>query len=432
MLHKISFLLVILSILLFSSVAYGQPGTVEECLDNTAITISGNTITSVTPAGEDGCHDMVAISVFSTLEILYEDASMICLDAYYLLSRTLEFQISGTVYVSKTWYASDYPNWTTDTQTAYDQMATDGETWMNQDPTGELYNWFNTPCGGAGFDSTGARGPIGFADPIAFQNMQTFKSEVFAERAKPRASKVSKKSDKGKDPAGVAKKATTTALMTTSSDLEYHFFSIDQMDGKNLGIRGGISRTTDDEMMSYGGRFIFMRTAFDDADDATTNNTVSLFGTKILSATETMERSVGANFNYLLLDQDVYEKNGMGFGVYGLNKWYMGEKFAVAGAMYQYIKVDKMTTMYQNFAGSYGFPIGEKMALNLDGLLMWNIYQAYDGEKIDVDENMLLNLGAVMSIYMSETFGLNAGVKKTLLIEDYSSFEITLGSSYRF
>ena len=273
------------------------------------------------------------------------------------------------------------------------------------------------------------------SDPVVSQNLQAFKRAAFSERAKPRAAgKRVKKTKEAREKEAEEEDREAAPLMPNemSSDIEYEFFDINGNGGSNFAIRAGYTRVSDDGEWSYGSNLILNNLSFDNVDEGFTNNFINSFATKILTETDTKETSVGGSFNLLLIDEDFSPDNGFALGVFYVERLYIEERIITYGAMFLQSKVGDLSTTYLNAAGMYGFPIGERYAMNIDALYMRNLRTAFAGESVDLESNNILSLGANGSIFMSETFGLNAGFKTTLLVKDYSSFEITIGGGVRF
>ena len=144
------------------------------------------------------------------------------------------------------------------------------------------------------------------------------------------------------------------------------------------------------------------------------------------------ELVLGGTFNFLFMDENMSQDDGMAFGfsLIGRRFWVNGNLF-VAGTMLQYSKIGELGSYYFNSAALYGLPIGERLALNTS-VLYTQVLQSLAGEWIKLKSPRILNLGATMSYYFSYAFALNFGIKTNLFVEDYSSFELTLGSGFRF
>ncbi|MFC2089036.1 hypothetical protein ACFLSX_05480 [Calditrichota bacterium] len=270
------------------------------------------------------------------------------------------------------------------------------------------------------------------ANPVVAQNVQSFTKVVFSERARPKAAgkKVKKTAKKEEDES--EKKAELRRTTDTNSDLEYESFEIGSSSGSNLAIRGGIAKMSDNGRWIYGGNFIYNSLSFDGADNSFNNNTINAFVNNVFDESDTQESYWGATFNYLLIDGDMSDDNGLAFGVHGVKKLYGEESITVFGVMAQYAKIGDLTTWFANAAFLYGFPIGETMSLNIDALYLYNINASYDGNEIEIEHPSTLIPGITLDLYMSETFGLNFGVKTVLLQEDYTSWIFTIGAGWRF
>ena len=316
-----------------------------------------------------------------------------------------------------------------DLNTAGDFDATTGKF---TDPNWQAYVDFVLQ--GLGCVVTGSFGEaVAPSDPVVSQNLHAFRRAVFSERAKPRAAgKRVKKTKEAREQEAEEEDREAAPLMPSemSSDIEFEFFDIDGTGGSNIAIRAGYTRVSDDGEWSYGSNLILNRLSFD--DNGYTNNFINSFGTKILTETDTKETSIGGSFNLLLIDEGLNPDNGFALGVFYVERLYIEDRIITYGGMFLQSKVGELSTTYLNAAGMYGFPIGERYAMNIDVLYMRNLRTAFAGESVDLESNNILSLGANGSIYMSESFGLNAGIKTTLLVKDYSSFEITIGGGFRF
>ncbi|OGC05373.1 hypothetical protein A2V82_05950 [candidate division KSB1 bacterium RBG_16_48_16] len=303
------------------------------------------------------------------------------------------------------------------------------------------------PIAGADFGDIAAP-----ADPVVAQNIQTFRSQVYSVKATPRAAQTPKRpeteqttapqreGEAAEEQQGEEEESVSAAVSKpneTSSDVEYEFFHIDGLGGNNLAIRGGYSRTTGDGKYNFGGDFFFNRLSFDAAPDAFSNSTISLFANKRMALFQSDKNSegelvLGGTFNFLFMDENMSQDDGMAFGfsLIGRRFWVNGNLF-VAGTMLQYSKIGELGSYYFNSAALYGLPIGERLALNTS-VLYTQVLQSLAGEWIKLKSPRILNLGATMSYYFSYAFALNFGIKTNLFVEDYSSFELTLGSGFRF
>jgi len=275
------------------------------------------------------------------------------------------------------------------------------------------------------------------ADPVVAQNIQSFQSIVFSERSRPRADtkKVretikSREAEEEED----EEKEEVAALKPNemSSDVEYESFEFSGLSGTNLAIRGGYTRTSADGNWSFGANFILNSLSFEEGEDTYDNSSIHLFTNNVFLKTSTYEMSVGASINYLLMDEKTSDENGVAFAAHLIQKSYRGDNIRVYGLMFQQTNIGDIANQYLNVAGMYGFPIGERFSLNIDALYTSNLYTAFDDEEIEMDSKNILNIGVNLSIYMSEAFGMNIGLKKVFLVKDYESLEFTLGAGFRF
>jgi len=305
---------------------------------------------------------------------------------------------------------------------------------MDSDPLLPVFEgWLNgTSSDGGGSGDIGTT-PI---NPIVSQNIQTFKLNVFSERVQPRASKKEEK----KDGEGKAEQSSLRLLKPNQggADLSNEFFSIDKADGNNFSARGGYSKTIEHSLggfsgaLSFGGNMIYNYIKFKDADKGFANLTINLFANKNLTETTEKVRNAGILYNYLGIDNDMSDDDGYAIGFHYSEKLYMGENLLTYGGIYNFAGMGDYSTSYLSLGGMYGMPVGELMAANFELFYTRILLASYDGESVTIDSKNSMNFGASMSYMVSDAFSLNGGARTTLLVKDYSSFEIYLGSSYWF
>ena len=162
------------------------------------------------------------------------------------------------------------------------------------------------------------------------------------------------------------------------------------------------------------------------------NSNISLFGKQTVKETETSSVSLGMTFDYLLLDKDMSDDDGLGVGamVSGVNK--VGKSTLSWGGMYQYAKLGKYTEHIANVGVMGGVPIGELFAVTGDLFGIYKMSADYDGTDVDIDEPFMLDIGVYGDFYISRAFMINCGVKKVLFVTDYTSTEIVIGAKSRF
>ena len=272
----------------------------------------------------------------------------------------------------------------------------------------------------------GGQAPVP-SDPVIGQALRTFRTMIFSDRVESRIEKREQESKVSKMDQMMLKPNNT------NSDIEYDFFKIGEVKGKNLTIRAGFARTID-EMgeITVGANFYMNSLDMEDWDSALKNNYIGIFGKKIISESDISTTTVGLNLDILMFDNDYSDKTGTGLGAMIANKRYIGENLLNWGGMFNYTTVDVMKAQYLSAGAMYGFPIGEKTTLTIDALSTYTLGMSVSGESIDIDDPVSLILGGYLGIYVSQAFQINGGMKKTLLVKDYSSLEIVIGAGYRW
>ena len=256
-------------------------------------------------------------------------------------------------------------------------------------------------------------------NPVTTQAYRTFQNTVFAEKVEPIAA-AEEKTEKG-----------LVKPNEASSAVEYEFFKIGGLEGNNLTINFGIARSNDDQTRWYGIN-AYLNTLSFNGGKSFNNSNFSFFGIQKVRETDTSSISLGVTLDYLLLDGGYSDDDGIGIGtiVSGTNS--LGNSFLSWGGMYQYAKLGKYLEHIANLGVMYGVPIGELFAVTGDLFGTYKMSASYDGETVDLDEPFLLNLGLYGDFYISRLFMINGGVKKVLLVEDYTSTEIVIGAKVRF
>jgi len=216
-----------------------------------------------------------------------------------------------------------------------------------------------------------------------------------------------------------------------SSAVEYEFFELNGQDGNNLTVNLGYARTNDDQTRSYGVNAYVNNLKFD-SGGSFNNSNFSFFGKQTVKQTETSSVSLGLTLDYLLLDKDYSDDNGLGVGamVSGINRF--GKSMVSWGGMYQYAKLGDYNENIVNLGLMFGQPIGELFAVTADLFGTYKVSASFDGNDVDLDEPFMLNLGLYGDFYISRAFMINGGVKEVLFVEDYKSTEIVIGTKLRF
>ncbi|MBD3421996.1 MAG: hypothetical protein GF398_17935 [Chitinivibrionales bacterium] len=312
-------------------------------------------------------------------------------------------------------------------------------------------------CAGAG----------GVINPIGTQNQVIFTNAVFSTRASPRAAQI---------PGGAAKRQTTTAPSKSvqqappqqpdqppeednsgkavqlevspdedkparsfvlsrnniSTDLEYDLFKHTGRTGNNFLLRAGYTRTSDDGVYNYGGNLIFNTLLM--LDETFFNNAINLFGTKTLKETGELQRKGGLTVNMLIVDKD-FGDNRIGASVSGhfVDRRYLkNDHILVYGAMMQESFVGRLITTLLSVGGMYGLPLGERLALNFDGLYTINALAFGEKGYIKLTNPHMLSIAGSLDIFITELFSFTTGMKTTLLVKNYNDFIVTIGASRRF
>ncbi len=273
------------------------------------------------------------------------------------------------------------------------------------------------------------------SDPVVNQSIQVFQNIAFSGRAQPRAAQASSpqaqrreaaREDQAEEEGDAGQKAL---LSQVSSDVEYEFFELNNLGGENLAVRAGFAQTSANGRWSFGFNGIYNRLSFDGRDPFN-NGFFNVFINRVTSASLSQESIIGLNVSYLYFDG---ADNGFGVALHSVRRWYFGGgSVFTLGTMAQFAQVGDLSNGYINFAGLLGFPIGRRLALNLDALLLWNVVQLFDGDQRDLDDPIVLNPGAYLMILFGDAFALNLGARTVLLIKDYTSYELVLGAGFRF
>jgi len=280
------------------------------------------------------------------------------------------------------------------------------------------------------------------SNPIALQNIQVFRNQVFSNKAVPKASRESKagqapKSGETSD-GGQVSNLTLIQMSQrqfTDADLGYDMFSISSIDGSSLNISGGYGKTSADEKWTYGGNAIVSSLSLDVPNaESKASYSVAGFLNRSLYKDEKADSYddayVGASVNYL--SDGWSDINFFGAALFGIfTRTFSDGKVINAGVMYNFANGDKNMLNFLNAAGSYGFPVGEQLAFNIEAILTHTM-ASYDGTSLELKSPTTLNLGVTGLYSFSPAFNLNVGLRKALLIEDYSNLEIRVGSRWRF
>lgn len=257
----------------------------------------------------------------------------------------------------------------------------------------------------------------GALDMLVNTNTQAFKFNIFSEKAVPRAAK--KDRDKSKPNLGKA-------------DISNEFFTMNKVDGNSFMANGGYSRTTEDGKWSFGGNFNFNRISFSEGDNVFNNITLNGTGSYLISETASRSQIGGAVINIIMPDKDLSDDGGFALGGYYSEKLTVDEQIINFGGMFNYASMGDLSTTYLTLAALYGRPINDKFSLNIDAIFSRNISASYDGESVDFESKNALNTGATLGWMISDAFNLNLGARTTLMVKDYSGFELNIGSSFIF
>jgi len=258
----------------------------------------------------------------------------------------------------------------------------------------------------------------GALDVLVNSNTQVFKANIFSEKAVPRAAKKDRDL-KNKPNLGKA-------------DISNEFFTMNKMDGNSFMANGGYSRTTEDGKWTFGGNFNFNRISFEEGDQAFSNITLNGTGSYLISETASRSQIGGAVINIIMPDKDLSDDGGFALGGYYSEKLTVDEQIINFGGMFNYASMGDLSTTYLTLAALYGRPINDKFSLNIDAIFSRNISASYDGESVDFESKNALNTGATLGWMISDAFNLNLGARTTLMVKDYSGFELNIGSSFIF
>ncbi len=288
---------------------------------------------------------------------------------------------------------------------------------------------------GLGCNSLGlGSGAVVTADPLVNQNISTFRNVAFNDMVLPKGmrsansaaeARTDNTSQGSEEESGSGRPLLLTEV---SSDMEYERFDVGSASGDNFAIRGGFARVTPRGDMAYGLNGFFNRLSLG-AGDPSNYYVLQGFLNKYTSQTLNGESYVGLTVNAVLPELG---ENSFGIGLHAVQKRFMGDSMFMYGAMFQSNMAGDLNANYANMAVLYGFPVGDNLSINLDMLAVFNVYTAFDGEKIESNDRLMLNPSVTATYYPSPSFGLNVGVKTVLLVENYSSFELVVGSRFRF
>ena len=272
------------------------------------------------------------------------------------------------------------------------------------------------------------------SDPVVNQSIQTFQNIAFSGRAQPRAAQASspqaqRREAAREDQAEEGDEGQKVLLSQVSSDVEYEFFELNNLGGENLAVRAGFAQTSANGRWSFGFNGIYNRLSFD-GGNSFNNGFFNVFINRVTSSSLSGESIIGFNVSYLNFEG---ADNGFGIALHSVRRWYFGGGGVFTlGTMAQFAQVGDLSNGYINFAGLLGFPIGRRLALNIDALVLWNVVQLFDGEQRDLEDSIVLNPGAYLMILFGDAFALNLGARTVLLIKDYTSYELALGAGFRF
>lgn len=281
----------------------------------------------------------------------------------------------------------------------------------------------------------GGEGALVTANPVVSQNLRTFTGLIEQGRATPREAGPPPGSARQEEDDEGGTRSRLVMLREVSSDAEYEFFEAGRVRGTNLALRGGYAQTSGSGRYSYGVGGVYNRLALDGGGgggDGFSHGTVTAHLSRAFSTSLDRQTTVGLNASYLFVEG---ESGGFGMALHSVQRWQVGAggQVLAVGAMAQYVGLGDLATTYLNGAVLYGFPIGRRLALNLDALVLWSVDQRLGGEAVEqAGSAVLVNPGASLSVLLGPSFGLILGAKTLLLAEAYSSFELTLGAGFRF
>lgn len=221
------------------------------------------------------------------------------------------------------------------------------------------------------------------------------------------------------------------AVRQVSADLEYEYFEVDQLSGDNIGARAGYARISGSGRWTFGINGFYNRLTLDDppAGVANTLGTSPLFSDNGSASAFLGFGPVGVNASYLYFaDGD----DGFGGALYLVQPFRPGSVLFTVGTMAQYVQIGDLQNLYVHVAALLGIPLGRRAALNVDALLLWHAEQWFNEISIALEDDMVLNPGAYLTLFLTDAFALNLGGRTVLLLEGYTSYEFTLGAGFRF
>ncbi len=325
-------------------------------------------------------------------------------------------------------------------------------------PFEEVEEWCAQIVGLVGAQCQGSGGVI---NPIGLQNQTIFTNMVFTDKVIPIAAGTieNKKNNVTKTEIPTGKtvetesvdeesgkavmlevspdedKPTTDVTLSKnnlSSDFEYDIFNHTGNTGNNFLLRAGYAHTSDNGEFTYGGNFIFNTLLM--MEQTFFNNSLNLFGTKVLKETSKHDRKVGATINAILIDKDFGPyRFGASLSAHLVNRRYLKKRHVIAyGYMLQQSFVGSAITSLLSAGVTYGLPLGDRLALNTDVLYTLNALSFGKDGYVKMKNPNMLSLAENVDIFFTRTFSLTLGAKTTLLVKDYNDFIITIGASRRF
>lgn len=217
----------------------------------------------------------------------------------------------------------------------------------------------------------------------------------------------------------IKKEKSNTREYQLHSDIEYTSFEIAEEKGTGIYGKAMYFITSANEKWIYGLK------AFGGQNKYMGENNLSISLGGNLSYMLFENTSIGLDANYV--KDDMFDDSGLSLNVYFMQRFYQNRNIIAYGLIYNTNKMD-VDSDFANFALLYGFPIGKRIAFNIENIYSRNI--KYDGEKLDKPD--ILNTGGTLSIYFTDSFSLNIGGSTTLLVEDYKAYTVRLGSRYLF
>jgi hypothetical protein len=217
-----------------------------------------------------------------------------------------------------------------------------------------------------------------------------------------------------------------------TTDLEWNAFSMNKQGGNNYSLRANYSRTLSGEKVTIGGTLVVNTMIM--LDKLFFNNALNVSGTYLLTETSSLERRVGGSVNTFIVDKAFYG-TPFGMSIVGSfsDNWFVNEDNIVTyGGMVQQSFVGDIKTTLLTTGVLFGLPILDRYAINPSCVAALNLFTAGKKGKVDVTSPFMLQPALNGSIYFTKLFTLDAGLKTTLFIKDYSDFILTVGATVLF